>query len=101
LTHVPLVAALIKDGKLRAFGIASDERLPLLADAPSLAELGIPRRFATRAGPFTPVGTPSAIAHKLNQETVRAMNSPDIQTRFDATPCRPRATRALLQPPGR
>jgi tripartite-type tricarboxylate transporter receptor subunit TctC len=79
---VPIVAALIKEGKLRALGIASDERLPLLSDTPTLAEQGIPLKFATWAGLFAPAGTPSDVVLKLNQETVKALNSPDVQARF-------------------
>jgi tripartite-type tricarboxylate transporter receptor subunit TctC len=82
LAGVPIVAALIKEGKLRALGIASDERLPLLADTPTLAEQGIPLRFATWGGLFAPAGTPTEVIDRLNQETVKALNSPDVQARM-------------------
>ncbi len=79
---VPIVAALIKEGKLRALGIASDERLPLLADTPTLAEQGIPLRFVPWGGLFAPAGTPSDVVHKLSQEAVKALNSADMQARL-------------------
>ena len=79
---VPIVAAPIKDGKLRAFGIASDARLPLLVDTPTLAEQGIPLRFVAWGGLFAPAGTPSDVVHKLSQEAVKALRSPDIQARM-------------------
>jgi len=82
MAGVPIVAALIKEGKLRALGIASDERLPLLADTPTLAEQGIPLRFVAWGGLFAPAGTPSEIVHELNQETVKALSSPDVQARM-------------------
>jgi len=82
LAGVPIVAALIKQGKLRALGIASDERLPLLADTPTLAEQGIPFRFAAWGGLFAPAGTPKDIVRLLNRETRVALNSADVQARM-------------------
>jgi len=57
-------------GRLRALGIASDKRLPLLADTPTLAEQGIPLKFATWGGLFAPAGTPVEIIRRLNRETL-------------------------------
>jgi tripartite-type tricarboxylate transporter receptor subunit TctC len=82
LAGVPIVAALIKERKLRALGITSSERLSLLADVPTLLEQGIPLRFSAWAGLFAPAGTPSEVVHKLSRETVKALNAPDIQARF-------------------
>jgi tripartite-type tricarboxylate transporter receptor subunit TctC len=82
LAGVPIVAALIKEGKLRALGIASDERLPLLADTPTLAEQGIPLRFTAWGGLFAPAGTPSDVVHKLSEAAAKALRSPDIQARM-------------------
>jgi tripartite-type tricarboxylate transporter receptor subunit TctC len=82
LAGVPIVAALIKQGRLRALGIASDRRLPLLAEVPTLAEQGIPLRFATWGGLFAPSGTPVEIIRKLNQEAIVALNSADVQAKM-------------------
>ena len=79
---VPIVASLIKQGRLRALGIASDKRLPLLADTPTLVEQGIPFRFATWGGLFAPAGTPVEIIRRLNHETLVALNSADVQARM-------------------
>lgn len=82
LAGVPIVATLIKQGRLRALGIASDRRLALLADIPTLAEQGIPLRFATWGGLFAPSGTPVEIIRKLNHEALVALNSADVQARM-------------------
>ncbi len=79
---VPIVAALIKQGKLRALGIAGDQRLPLLPDTPTFKEQGIPFRFVAWAGLFAPAGTPKDIVARLNQEAVKALKSPDVQERM-------------------
>ena len=82
MAGVPIVVSLIKQGRLLALGIASDKRLPLLADTPTLAEQGIPLRFATWGGLFAPAGTPIEIIRRLNRETLVALNSADVQARM-------------------
>jgi tripartite-type tricarboxylate transporter receptor subunit TctC len=82
MAGVPIVASLIKEGKLRALGIASDQRLPLLPDTPTLAEQGIPVKYVAWQGLFAPAGTASEILHKLSQESVRALKSAEMQERF-------------------
>ena len=82
MAGVPIVVSLIKQGRLRALGIASDKRLPLLADTPTLAEQGIPLRFATWGGLFAPAGTPVEIIRRLNRETLVALNSSDVQAKM-------------------
>jgi len=82
MAGVPIVVSLIKQGRLRALGIASDKRLPLLADTPTLAEQGIPLRFATWGGLFAPAGTPVEIVRRLNRETLVALNSSDVQAKM-------------------
>jgi tripartite-type tricarboxylate transporter receptor subunit TctC len=81
---VPIVASFIKQGKLRALGISREQRLALLPDAPTLTEQGIPFRFATWGGLFAPAGTPGEIVARLNQETLKALKSPDLQERMAA-----------------
>jgi len=82
LAGVPIVAALIKQGRLRALGIASDSRLPLLAEVPTLGEQGIPLKFAAWGGLFAPSGTPVEIIRKLNHEVRVALDSADVQARM-------------------
>jgi tripartite-type tricarboxylate transporter receptor subunit TctC len=79
---VPIVATLIKQGRLRALGIASDKRLPLLKDTPTLVEQRIPLKFATWGGLFAPTGTPAEIIRRLNHETLAALKFPDVQARM-------------------
>ena len=74
----PIVAGHIKAGRLRALGIGSDKRLPLLADVPTLAEQKVALRIVPWAGLFAPAGTPADIVARLNQEVVKALKSPDV-----------------------
>ena len=81
LAGVPITVSLIKQGRLRALGVASDQRLAVLSETPTLVEQGIPFTFETWGGLFAPAGTPADIVRRLNQETRAALGSPDFQAR--------------------
>jgi tripartite-type tricarboxylate transporter receptor subunit TctC len=81
LAGVPITVSLIKQGRLRALGVASDQRLAVLSETPTLVEQGIPFTFETWGGLFAPAGTPADIVRRLNQETRAALGSPDFRAR--------------------
>src|SRR5262249_45696413 len=71
---VPPTLALLRDGKLRALGIASAQRSALLADVPTLAEAGLPGYEASLWFALVlPASTPASIVTRLNRETVTAL----------------------------
>jgi len=82
LAGIPIAASLIKQGRLRALGVASDHRLALLPETPTLTEQGIPLTFVAWGGLFAPAGTPAEIVRRLNQETRAALASADVQARM-------------------
>jgi len=75
----PIVVAHVKAGRLRALAIGSNQRLPALAEVPTLAEQKVPLRIVPWAGLFAPAGTPAEIVARLNQEVVKALKSPDVR----------------------
>lgn len=75
----PIVAGHIKAARLRALAIGSDKRLPLLPDVPTLTEQKVPLHLVAWAGLFAPARTPAEIVARLNQEVVKALNSPDVR----------------------
>jgi tripartite-type tricarboxylate transporter receptor subunit TctC len=78
-TAIPL----IRDKRVRAVGIASPARSPLLPDLPTIAESGLPGFQAVGyAGAAAPAKVPRAIIEKLNAEMVRALKMPDVQERI-------------------
>jgi len=80
-TH-PFVA----NGKLRALGVTTTKRSGKLPDVPTLAESGMPGfDIMSWFGLLAPAGTPPAIVTRLNAETLKALNSPDIRKAVAAT----------------
>jgi len=66
----------VRAGKLRALGVTSRTRTPLL-DVPTIAEQGLPG-FEVNAwfGLLAPAGTPREIVARLNSETANVLRSP-------------------------
>ncbi len=77
------VAAHIKSGRLRALAVTSPQPSPLLPGLPTVASAGLPGYEATSiVGLFAPAKTPEAVIARLNQETVRVLNSAELKERF-------------------
>jgi tripartite-type tricarboxylate transporter receptor subunit TctC len=71
----------IKSGKLKAIGVTSAKRSSLLPDVPTLSEAGLPGfEMLSWFGLLAPAGTPRAIVTRLNTETIKALNTPEIRT---------------------
>lgn len=74
--------AQVQGGRLRALAVSTAKRLPAVPDLPSIAEEFPDFDVAPWYGLLAPAATPSAIVSELNAEVVKALNSPDLQTRF-------------------
>jgi len=65
-SNIPDVLQYIKDGSIKALAVTSTERLPILPDVPTVAELGYPGYKAVGwLGFFAPRGTPDAVVQKI------------------------------------
>lgn len=77
------VTGFLKDGRMRAVGVTSAQRLPSLPDVPTFAESGIPEMVTgSWYGFWAPVRTPDEIVNRLNKEMVRITQSPEIRKRI-------------------
>ena len=71
----------VQAGKLTGLAVASSKRSPLASDIPTLAELGYPIDIDTWYGLVAPAGTPKEVIAKLNAETMRILNLPELKER--------------------
>ena len=75
----------IASGRLKAMGISSNKRLPLLPNVPTLAEQGLTGYdFQIWHGLFAPAKTPDAITAKVHKAAIDALASQDVKDRFGA-----------------
>ena len=79
----------IRAGKLRALGVMTRERTPLL-DVPTVIEQGVPD-FDVNAwfGLFAPAGTPRNIVMRLHAESVNALRLPATRERLQSVGLNP------------
>jgi tripartite-type tricarboxylate transporter receptor subunit TctC len=73
----------IRDGKLKALGVSSDERAPSLPDVPTIAQAGVPGySFLGWLSLFVPQKTPADIIAVLNAGFDKAIKSAALRQRF-------------------
>ena len=95
LTFASVSASLphINAGRLRALGISSAERLPVLASLPTVAEAGVPGyELESWLGMSAPAGTPPAIVRRLNEETAAVVADAEFAERLRRDGAAPRVS---------
>jgi tripartite-type tricarboxylate transporter receptor subunit TctC len=81
--QVSTSAPQIRSGKVRALGVASLKRSPLLPDVPTIDESGLPGyEDITFNGLVAPAGTPREILLRLNRAVAEAVRAPELHERF-------------------
>ncbi len=81
--NAPVVQPHVRSGKLRGIAVTSAKRLPSVADLPTMIEAGLPGFEVTAwFGLLVPTGTPPAVIAKVNADTIRVLNMPDVRERF-------------------
>jgi len=82
---VSIVLPYIKDGRMRALGVPSAARSPLLPAVPTVSEAGVPGfEWRTWASFVVPLATPGPIVERLNAEMVKAVNAPEVREKLIA-----------------
>jgi tripartite-type tricarboxylate transporter receptor subunit TctC len=74
----------VRSGKLRALAIASNKRAKVAPDLPTMIEAGVPGYSVTQwHGMLAPRGTPKPVIDRLYREIVKAVQRPDVASRFE------------------
>ncbi len=82
---VAVVTPHLTDGRINILAVTTKTRSPLLAQTPTISELGYPGfDVSTWHGLFAPKNTPKEIIDKLNSEIVLFLNSTEIQKKYTA-----------------
>ena len=78
------VRRLVRAGRLRALGVGSLQRNPVLPDVPSIAEAGVADYETVNwFGLVAPAGTPASIIDRLSREVAAVQDVPEVRRQFD------------------
>ena len=87
---VPASAGAVRDGRLRALGVTTRNRIAPFPDLPTIAEAGVPGyEISTWYGIWAPARTPPAIIARMQQAVATAARNPETRARFDALGAEP------------
>ena len=82
-SSLALVIPHVRTGKLRALGITSSTRSPVLPDVPTVSDAGVPGYEAVQwSGYLAPAGIPKDILARLHKEIVSILRMPEVQERL-------------------
>jgi tripartite-type tricarboxylate transporter receptor subunit TctC len=79
---IPAILPTIKAGKIKALGVTSARRSPLVPDIPAIAETVPGYEFIGWYGLFAPAHTPAGILNKLNGGIADILKTPEFQERL-------------------
>ncbi len=80
----------IRAGRLKALGVSTTKRSPLLPDVPTIAEAGAPGySMSIWWGVLAPAGTPAAVVDKLHAEIAGILGQPESAQRLAAEGAEP------------
>ena len=86
-TYASLAAILpfIQEGRARAIGVTSAERLPTLPDVPAMAEHPSLKGYevVNWFGLFAPAGTPEPVIEKVNAAVAASLAKPETRTKLE------------------
>jgi len=72
----------VKSGKLRALAVTTEKPTLLFPGMPTVSAAVPGYESAAQFGFFAPAKTPAPLINRLNQDTVRFLNSPETKERF-------------------
>jgi len=82
-TAIPAIMY-VKSKRLRGLAVTSSQRLPVIPDVPTIAEVGYPGYdYTSWQGIMVRGGTPATVISRLNTEIVKILNLPDIKSKIE------------------
>jgi len=82
VTSLPSALVQVKAGRLKALGVASEQRSPFAPEIPTVKESGVPYVSELWWGLAAPGRTPPEIVEKLSETLRKAMQTPQLKQRY-------------------
>ncbi len=74
----------VQSGRFKALAVSSAKRSPVAPDVPTVAEQGVPGYdYVSWLGVVGPAGMPRDLVMKINADTNRILQMPDVRERFE------------------
>jgi tripartite-type tricarboxylate transporter receptor subunit TctC len=80
--HVPVIYPHVKEGRLRALGVATSERSPIAPEVPPIGDTVKGYDLRPWWGLAGPAGMPKEMVEKLHKATTQVLADPEVQERF-------------------
>lgn len=81
--NLPNVIQHVKSGRMKPLAVSGPRRSPLAPEVPTVVEAGVPGFEVTVwFGVLAPAGTPRDIIQRLNVESAKIINSPEVADKF-------------------
>jgi tripartite-type tricarboxylate transporter receptor subunit TctC len=75
----------VEAGKIRGLAVTNDKRTPVLPNLPTIGEAGVQVESSSWQGFFVPAGTPPEIVARIQRDTAKALQAPDLKARQAAS----------------
>ncbi len=89
ISVIPAVLSTVKAGKVKALGVTSATRTPLVPDLPTIGESVPGYEFIGWYSLVAPAKTPAGILSKLNAEIAKVLKTPEFRERLAALGAEP------------
>jgi tripartite-type tricarboxylate transporter receptor subunit TctC len=81
--NLPTVLPHVRSGKLKMLAVGTRSRSAFVPEYPTIAEAGVPGyESSTAFGVLLPAKAPAAIVARLNRETVKILQTPELKERL-------------------
>ena len=84
MANTSVALPFVKDGRLHALGVTTQQRSPLLPNVPAIVEVVPGFKSDGSYGLYAPAGTPRPVLHQISKEVARILELPDIKAQFQS-----------------
>jgi tripartite-type tricarboxylate transporter receptor subunit TctC len=83
IISIPLTLPFVKAGRLKPLAVSALKRVQTLPDVPTMKEAGVPGLISSAGvGLMAPAATPKDVIAKLQVETAKALESPEVRQKL-------------------
>jgi tripartite-type tricarboxylate transporter receptor subunit TctC len=94
IVNISLAKSYVESGRLKPIAVTTLKRSAVMPDVPAIAEMIPGFEVNPWWGLMTPIGTPRAVIERIQNETIRIIQLPEVAERFRQSGLEPEGTTA-------